>query len=85
MYFESFLKLPVELVSQILSFLEYQDLLRCSEVRFPTLFEPQTLANPHAGLQTTSESRRFLTSEIHHRASYASHGISGVRWSRAPI
>jgi hypothetical protein len=34
MYFESFLKLPVELVCQILGFLEYQDLLRCSEVRF---------------------------------------------------
>jgi len=35
MYFDSFLRLPVELVSHILGFLEFRDLLRCSEVCKP--------------------------------------------------
>ena len=34
MAFKNFIRLPVELVSQVLGFLEFQDLLRCSEVRF---------------------------------------------------
>jgi hypothetical protein len=49
MSFKSFPTLPVELVSLILGFLEFQDLLSCSEVCFATRLH-LTLTRTQIGL-----------------------------------